>query len=257
MATDNNEEKKCAKVVVLYEKAGRRGKSSPPGTKNQKTTPKSQNEVKGMTDEKKIKVIKDEPEFPRKKYRVLLIDDNYEFFQIMQIAMEPYMEIDYAGDGFTAFQMVKKQKYDIFLCDILMPMMNGIALLIEFKKKNINTPFLFITGNANDKVIKEAFKNGAYNIMEKPFDKDELLQKVETAIALHQEEEPEVVSDQDKAYIYNTLKTYYYDVDKIMRIIQQINMPVSSIHAELEKKVMTGRCAFDDLQNLRHIKHAS
>lgn len=192
-----------------------------------------------------------------KKYKVLLVDDNYEFYQIVQLSLEDYLEIDYAGDGFTAFQMVKRNNYDVVICDILMPLINGLALLHEFKKKHIAIPFLFVTGNANDKIIREAFHAGAYNLIEKPFDREDLLEKVENAVKLHKSERTTEITDQDRAYIYNTLKMYYYDVEKIIRTIHTANMPVSAIHQELEKKVRTGKCLFDDLQGLRHYKNVS
>ena len=192
-----------------------------------------------------------------KKYKVLLVDDNYEFYQIVQLSLGEYLEIDYAGDGFTAFQMVKRNTYDVVICDILMPLINGLALLHEFKKKQIAIPFLFVTGNANDKVIREAFHAGAYNLIEKPFDKEDLLEKVENAVKLHKSERTGEITDQDRAYIYNTLKMYYYDVEKIIRSIHTANMPVSAIHQELEKKVRTGKCIFDDLQGLRFYKNVN
>lgn len=191
------------------------------------------------------------------KYKVLLVDDNYEFYQIVQLSLEDYLEIDYAGDGFTAFQMVKRNNYDVVICDILMPLINGLALLHEFKKKQIVIPFLFVTGNVNDKIIREAFHAGAYNLVEKPFDKDDLLAKIENAVKLHKSESAVELTDQDRAYIYNTLKMYYYDVEKIIRSIHTANMPVSAIHLELEKKARTGKCLFDDLHGMRFYKNVS
>ena len=191
------------------------------------------------------------------KPKILLVDDNYDFYQIVKISYEDDLDIDYAQDGFTAFQLVRRNQYDLVLCDILMPMLNGLALLNEFKKKHISIPFLFVTGNANDKIIKEAFHAGAYNLIEKPFDKRDLLEKVHLAIKLNKSEKPTEINDQDKAYIYNTLKTYYYDVDKILRLIKSSNIPVSVIHQELDKKIRTGKCSFDDISNIKHFRSVS
>lgn len=192
-----------------------------------------------------------------KKTKVLLVDDNYEFFQISQMSFREHLEIDYAGDGFTALQMVKRSTYELIICDVLMPLINGLVLLQEFKKKNIEIPFLFITGNANDKIIREAFHAGAYNLIEKPFKREDVLQKINSALTLFKEERPTELTDQEKAYIYNTLKMYYYDVEKIIRSINHANMTASSVHKELEKKVRTGKCAFDDLHNLKYYKNVS
>jgi Response regulator containing CheY-like receiver, AAA-type ATPase, and DNA-binding domains len=189
-----------------------------------------------------------------KKIKALLVDDNYEFFSILSFGVKEAMDLDYACDGFTAFKMMKKGDYDVVICDVYMPLLDGISLLAETKKKNIHLPFVFVSGNIDEKVTKEAFHVGAYNLIEKPFEAQELVDKVSKAIELHQTEEAVELSDQDKAHMYNTLKMYYYDVDRILRAITHFNIPVSAIYAELDKKALTGRCVFDDLHALKYYK---
>lgn len=193
----------------------------------------------------------------KRKPSVLVVDDNYEFFQIVSLSCKDELNIDYAQDGFTAFQMVRRKQFDLILCDVMMPLISGLSLLREFRKKNINVPFLFLTGNATDEVIREALHAGAYNLIQKPFNKEDLLDKINLAIELHRVEQPSEIDDQDKAYIYNTLKSYYYDVEKMLRVIKKNNIPVSVIHAELDKKIRTGKCSFDDLANLKQLRYVS
>ncbi len=192
-----------------------------------------------------------------KKIKALLVDDNYEFFQVLQLTTREYFDLEYAPDGFSAFKMAKRFSFDVIICDINMPFMNGLMVINEFKKKNLSVPFLFITGSVDDQICREALRAGAYNILEKPFETKELVEKVKLAIKLHQKEEIQTIDEQDRAYIYNTLKSYYYDVEKIMQAILQYNIPVSNVNAELEKKIETGKCIFDDVQSLKYYKSSA
>lgn len=191
---------------------------------------------------------------PAKVIHALMVDDNYDFYKITQANASPYMEIEYASDGFTAFKMVRQKTYDLILCDIAMPLMNGIVMLTEMNKKHISTPLIFISGNMDEKSIREALQAGAYNVIQKPFDVDELVAKSRRALDLHDKDEMSCIENQDKAYIYNSLKSYYYDIDRISLAIQHYQIPAHVIKTELRKKELTGKCIFDDLHALKYIK---
>lgn len=183
---------------------------------------------------------------------VLVIDDDYEFFGMLSQTLGDDLTLDYAPDGFSAFKMVDKKKYDCIVSDINMPFMNGMTLLAEFQKNRLNSPVVLISGNVNESISKEALRAGAYNILEKPFPIEELKDKIVRAIELHKQEEVEEATDQEKAYIYNSLKTHYYDIDKIMNKINRYKVPLSFIKEELEKKAASGKCMLDDLNNLKY-----
>ena len=152
---------------------------------------------------------------------ILIVDDDYNFFEMLNQSIGDELHLDYAPDGFTAFKMVSKKSYDCIVSDINMPFMNGVTLLGEFQKKRLNIPVVLISGNINESVSKQALRAGAYNLLEKPFPIDELMEKIQSAIVLHREEQPNEASDQDKAYIYNSLKTFYYDIDQIISKINK------------------------------------
>jgi DNA-binding NtrC family response regulator len=185
-------------------------------------------------------------------FSVLIVDDDYDFFEMLDQSIGDELSLDYAPDGFSAFKMVSKKTYDCIVSDINMPFMNGVTLLGEFQKKRLNIPVVLISGNINETVSKEALRAGAYNLLEKPFPIDELTLKIQNAIELHKKEQPSEADDQEKAYIYNTLKTYYYDIDQIMNKINKYQIPLSFIKDELEKKESTGKCHLDDPNNLKY-----
>ena len=166
--------------------------------------------------------------------------------------IEEQADIDYAPDGFSALHMAKKNHYDVIVSDISMPYLDGIKLVSEFSKKHYDIPFLLITGNLEDKMTSEAFQAGVYNVLQKPFKINELLEKIELAIELHNSEKVSKIDEQERAHIYNMLKMYYYDVEKIILLIQHFQIPASCVQEEIAKKASVGKCIFDDLQNLKY-----
>ncbi|MBP6219344.1 MAG: response regulator [Oligoflexales bacterium] len=187
-----------------------------------------------------------------KMIKALFIDDNYDYYKVLKMSLENKIELDYAPDGFSALHMAQKEAYDIILCDVYMPYIDGIKLLSEFTRKHLSIPFILITGNIEEKISREALQAGAYNLMEKPIRVADLLEKIDKAIELHSSQQVMSLCDQEKAHIYNMLKLYYYDVEKIMLSIQHFQIPLTSVQVEIEKKVKTGKCIFDDLQNLKY-----
>jgi len=194
---------------------------------------------------------------PSKTRKVLLVDDNYDFFKMIQDSVEAMgpaanIEIDYAPDGFTALHMTKKSDYDAIVCDIQMPHLDGIRLVGEFSKKHYHIPFIMISGQLEDKETSEAFQAGAYNVLKKPFRITDLLEKIELAVKLEHSERVSDIGEQERAHIYNMLKMYYYDVEKIILLIQHFQIPISTVQEEIKKKEQIGKCIFDDIQNLKY-----
>lgn len=193
------------------------------------------------------------------KRKILLVDDNYDFYTMMKQVFDlsedlhSKMDLDYAPDGFTALHMSKKYSYDAIVCDIQMPHLDGIKLVSEFAKKHYDIPFIMISGEIEKDTAAEALQVGAYNVLQKPLDPHTLLEKIELAIELRQTEKISSSSnEQERAHIYNMLKMYYYDVEKIILQIQHFQIPLSRVQEEIKKKRYTGKCMFDDLQNLKY-----
>lgn len=180
------------------------------------------------------------------KEQILLIDDNTELASLMSDTLSDEFHLDYAPDGFTAQKMIMRNAYSIILCDINMPFLNGLMLIEEFKKKNITIPFIFISGVIDNEITKQAFQLGASNVVQKPFNLKDLKAKIRLAISFYQESVSKDKSEQERGYIYNQLKAFYYDFEKIIYNIQFYNIPLNLVSEELEKKERTGKCLLDD-----------
>ena len=77
--------------------------------------------------------------------------------------------------------MFKKNKYDVVLCDIKMPQMDGLEVLERMQSMYNEIPVIMITGHGTIETAVEALKKGAYDFLEKPPDLNRLLVSVRNA----------------------------------------------------------------------------
>lgn len=185
----------------------------------------------------------------------LVVDDNYDLFPIIQISLAENFLCSYAPDSFTAHQQLTAQHFDILLCDIHMPHLDGFGFIEELRKKMISTPVIFISGMMDDEAVRQAFRLGAANVISKPFDMEELRDKCELVIKMRGTvfNEPPGASEQELGYIYNLLKTYYYDIEGIMHQIHLYKIPLEVVRDELDKKQRIGRCHLDNPESIKFL----
>lgn len=193
------------------------------------------------------------------KLNCLVVDDNVDIFPIIEIALSETFNSSYAPDAFTAHQMLSQRRYDLLLCDIKMPHMGGFGLVEELHKKMIRIPIIFISGMMDEEAVRQAFRLGAANVIGKPLDMQELIDKCNRAIKLSGETQAqhEDSSDQEIGYIYNLLKTHYYDIQVILHQIHLYNIPLEVIRQELDKKQRIGKCHLDDPENIKFLSKAA
>lgn len=114
--------------------------------------------------------------------KVLVVDDESSIRRTLKEILEfEKHEVDVAGDGMSAIELVKDNQYDAILLDIKMPEMDGIEVLE--KVGNISdTPVIMISGHGTIETAVEAIKKGAYDFIVKPPDLNRLLITVRNAI---------------------------------------------------------------------------
>ena len=88
-----------------------------------------------------------------------------------------------AEDGKQGIKLINDEEFDLILCDIKMPKMDGLEVLEQAKKSGISTPFIMLTGHGNVETAVHAMKIGAYDFIPKPPDLNRLLISVRNAIA--------------------------------------------------------------------------
>jgi DNA-binding NtrC family response regulator len=117
--------------------------------------------------------------------RILLIEDEEPIRRVLVRILseeDAQYKITEAVDGKKGFHLLNKESFDLVLCDIKMPKMDGYEVLQKAKNSKINTPFIMLTGHGNVETAVEAMKLGAYDFISKPPDLNRLLTSVRHAL---------------------------------------------------------------------------
>lgn len=114
--------------------------------------------------------------------KILIIDDEKSIRSTLREILEyEKFEIDEAQDGEEGLQKLKKGEFDIALCDIKMPKMDGIEVLEKTIEEGIDTQFIMISAHGTIETAVEAVKKGAYDFIQKPPDLNRLLITIRNA----------------------------------------------------------------------------
>ena len=114
---------------------------------------------------------------------ILIIDDEKPIRRTVAeiLEFEKY-KVDQAEDGEQGLNMIKNKKYDLVLCDIKMPKMDGIDVLNEVQKMDEIVPMVMISGHGTIETAVDALKKGAFDYIPKPPDLNRLLVTVRNAL---------------------------------------------------------------------------
>src|SRR3982750_2139471 len=107
---------------------------------------------------------------------ILIIDDEKSIRKTLSeiLSFEGY-KIEEAGDGEEGLKKFTEKTYDVVLCDIKMPKLDGIEFLDKAKLANADVPVIMISGHGNIDTAVEAVKKGAFDYISKPPDLNRLL----------------------------------------------------------------------------------
>lgn len=114
---------------------------------------------------------------------ILIIDDEKAIRKTLTeiLSFEGY-KIDEAADGEEGLKRFKEKSYDLVLCDIKMPKLDGIEFLQKAADTNPDIPIIMISGHGNIETAVEAVKKGAYDFISKPPDLNRLLITIRNAM---------------------------------------------------------------------------
>jgi len=115
--------------------------------------------------------------------KILVVDDEKNLRMVVQKELSRQSHIvETAADGEEAWEMLEAQDFDVVLCDINMPRLDGMGLLRRLCEQNHNRPeVIMLTGQATVETAIEAMKLGAYDYLTKPYRIAELAVLVEQA----------------------------------------------------------------------------
>jgi len=117
--------------------------------------------------------------------KILLIEDEEPIRRVLTrilTAQNTDFDITEAEDGKMGFDLLSKGNFDLVLCDIKMPKMDGIEVLKKSKEVGLILPFIMLTGHGNVDTAVDAMKHGAYDFISKPPDLNRLLNSISHAL---------------------------------------------------------------------------
>jgi two-component system, NtrC family, nitrogen regulation response regulator NtrX len=117
----------------------------------------------------KILIIEDEPAIRRVLTKILSEESTT-------------YQVEEAEDGLQGFEKIKNQEYDLVLCDIKMPKMDGVELLEAVKKIKPEIPMVMISGHGDMETAIQTMRLGAFDYISKPPDLNRLLNTVRNAL---------------------------------------------------------------------------
>ncbi len=167
--------------------------------------------------------------------KILVIDDERPIRNALKEILEyEKFKVDLAEDGASGISMVQNKKFDIILCDIKMPKMDGMEVLERINMLSPETPVVMVSGHANVQTAVEALKIGAYDFIEKPLDLNRLLVTVRNAL--------------DKSSIQNEVKVLKRKVNKKLtseiigesKAIAEIKSMIDRVAATEARVLITG-----------------
>ena len=115
--------------------------------------------------------------------KILVIDDERSIRNTLKDILEyEKYEVDLAEDGTKGIEKIRSAEYDIVLCDIKMPGLDGIEVLERLVVLAPDTPVVMISGHGNIDTAVDSIKKGAFDYIEKPLDLNRLLITIRNAM---------------------------------------------------------------------------
>ena len=156
---------------------------------------------------------------------ILIIDDEKAIRKTLTeiLSFEGY-KIDEAADGEEGLKKFKEKTFDLVLCDIKMPKLDGIEFLQKAGEINPDVPIIMISGHGNIETAVEAVKKGAYDFISKPPDLNRLLITIRNAM--------------DKSSLVTETKVLKRRVSKVQEMIGE-SSPIKKIKETIDKVAPT------------------
>jgi len=114
---------------------------------------------------------------------LLVIDDEPAVLRALSLILtDAGYTVDSANSGVSGLKMLEDKSYDIILCDLKMPQMDGLQLLEELTKRNYRGSTIVMSAYGTAEIALKAIKLGAYDYISKPFDADQILLALRKAV---------------------------------------------------------------------------
>ncbi len=141
--------------------------------------------------------------------KILLLEDDLLLAEtLIDLLEENGMEVIHAPNGQAALDKTFKQKFDLYLLDVNVPLIDGVTLLKELRDSSDETPAIFLTSHKEKEILKKGFLCGADDFITKPFDTDELILRISALLKRVKKEDVSCIGllcndDTHKRFLYD------------------------------------------------------
>jgi DNA-binding NtrC family response regulator len=157
--------------------------------------------------------------------KILIIEDDSKIRAILkEILEEKEYEVQEAPDGLEGLKKLEQGNFDLCICDIKMPKMDGLEVLEKAKEAGIGSNFIIISAHGTIDVAVEAVKKGAFDFLQKPFDLGRLEITLRNAL--------------DKTNLVKETKTLKKKISKKFEMIGE-SAPIAEVKEMIEKVAPT------------------
>jgi len=144
---------------------------------------------------------------------VYVVDDDAGMLESTQWLLESVgLKVQAYSDGRKFLDALEDNRGGCVILDIRMPGVGGLNVQEELQKRAIELPIIFVSGHADVPIVVRAFKSGAFDFIEKPFNEQLLLDSVQQALAAHQQSSDLQLGDEQTGALITTLTRRERDV---------------------------------------------
>ncbi len=127
----------------------------------------------------------------------MVVDDEIEMVKVVRgMLKEKGFNVTCAYDGLQVFYVLKQQKPDLILLDIMMPQMDGLEVLARLKGNpaTASIPVILLTAKADDEDVQIGYKMGAKYYITKPFTSTQVLEGINLVLGGDQDPSVEILN---------------------------------------------------------------
>lgn len=177
---------------------------------------------------------------------ILIVEDEAGIVIFLQQGLEEEgYKISTASDGLKAIELIQKEKFDLILLDWMLPKMTGLEVCKSIRTKDKYTPIIFLTAKDTVQDTIEGLKAGANDYIKKPFNFDELVERIK--IHFRNQNETEILN---LGTIEIHLDKHLVFVDKNEVSLTQREFELLSYLVRNKGKVCTRTQIIEDVWNI-------
>ena len=164
------------------------------------------------------------------KTKILLAEDDENLGSLLREYLQAKSyEAHWLSDGEKAYKSFEKNRYDICILDIMMPIKDGITLAREIRMIDPEMPIIFLTAKSMKEDVLEGFSVGADDYMTKPFSMEELIYRIEAILRRTQG-----VGQQNKQTEFE-IGQFHFDANKQLLTLESKSVKLTTKESELLK----------------------